>query len=196
MKLLPLLATAKRKKYEKITQLCVFLQKHGVDINKPDQQGYTVLHEALIKKCGGRKHLPLVIMTLLNLGANISQPPENSATRNTTTFHLACATGLTQVVRQLIHHMRKSDPKKLADMVVTPTRDNLSAKQIAEQCGDLKMVEEIEAVIAHICPLYATTQTGNGNVTTPLRPNAFTPSRSSRTDYKIGRRDSGRSTHV
>jgi len=147
MKLLPLLATAKRKKHAKIKQICIFLQNNGVDIDKPNQQGYTVLHEALIKKYGGRKHLPLVIMTLLELGTNISKNPENNP-QNMTTLHLACTTGLTQVVRQLLHYLGKSNPKILAEMSVAPTKDNFTPKQIAQQCGDTKMVEEIEAVVS------------------------------------------------
>jgi len=141
MKITPRLATAKRKKYERVKEIIIFLLDHGVDINRPNQQGCTVLHEALIKKHGGRKHLPLVIQTLIELKADLNNPANS---RNTTMLHLACGTGITQVVRQIIRATRKVNR---GELISTIHKFEISIKEIAQKFGDEKMLLEIDSLL-------------------------------------------------
>jgi ankyrin repeat protein len=148
MKITPLLATPKLKKYERVKEIIVFLQKKGANINNPNQQGCTALHDALIKKHGGRKHLPLVIKTLLELNANLTDH------ENTSTLHLACKTGMTQVVRQIIRAGRKTNRIEFLKSI---TRD-VSLKEVVQKYGDEKMMFEIETLLSYARSTFSLSQ--------------------------------------
>eukprot|EP01125_Pyxidicula_operculata_P006453 TRINITY_DN2236_c0_g1_i2.p1 TRINITY_DN2236_c0_g1~~TRINITY_DN2236_c0_g1_i2.p1 ORF type:complete len:1490 (+),score=291.76 TRINITY_DN2236_c0_g1_i2:40-4470(+) len=138
------LATANIKKNQETHKIISSLVENGSDINKFNHQGYTVLHMSLIRKIGGNKHLPILVMSLIELGSDIFLNPEKDP-KNMNTLHLACATGIIQVVRQICHHARKK-PKKLKVLIEGLTSDRFSSIQIAQQYGNDEMVKYLSSV--------------------------------------------------